>query len=31
LGEGLFQIDYDPQEVRWKEGAELDRIVPRAA
>jgi len=34
MSEGFFvglQIDYDLEEVRRKEGAELDRIVPRAA
>ena len=34
MSEGFFlglQIDHDLEEVRRKEGAELDRIVPRAA
>ena len=34
MSEGFFlglQIDYDLEEVRRKEGAQLDRIVPRAA
>lgn len=34
MSEGFFlglQIDFDLEEVRRKEGAELDRIVPRAA
>lgn len=34
MSEGFFlglQHDYDLEEVRLREGAELDRIVPRAA
>jgi addiction module HigA family antidote len=34
MSEGFFlglQLDYDLEEVRLREGAELDRIVPRAA
>jgi addiction module HigA family antidote len=34
MSEGFFlglQIDYDLEEVRRKNGAKLDRIVPRAA
>lgn len=34
MSEGFFlglQIDFDLEEVRRKEGADLDRIVPRAA
>ena len=34
MSEGFFlglQIDYDLEEVRRRDGADLDRIVPRAA